>query len=269
MVRGLRSAPTRFDFMPRSTEVLVQGSGDVALVLVHGWAGDGRVWQLQVSDFSAAVRTLVVDLPGHGGSDESADGFALDAAADALAAVMDHAGVSSAILVGHSNGATIVRQFWRRYPERTRALVIVDGALRPMIVDEAQRQAILDRFAGERGDTLASAMLDGILAADLDPVLRADLLDMVAAVPLHVQIATLRESWDSRYWRDDLIEVPVLSVMAESPFWSDAYRNYLRDLVPDLDYQVMTGVSHYLHCDVPVDFNRRVLAFLAERDLLR
>jgi len=36
-----------------------------------------------------------------------------------------------AVLVGHSMGTPVARQFYRKYPQNTLAIVIVDGALRP------------------------------------------------------------------------------------------------------------------------------------------
>lgn len=47
-----------------------------------------------------------------------------------LEAVLQDAGVKKAVLVGHSMGTPVIRQFYRLYPQQTLGLVIVDGALR-------------------------------------------------------------------------------------------------------------------------------------------
>ena len=55
----------------------------------------------------------------------------MDLHARAIDAVLDDAAVKSAVLIGHSNGTPVMRQFYRRFPEKVKGLVIVDGALRP------------------------------------------------------------------------------------------------------------------------------------------
>src|SRR5206468_1337847 len=50
-----------------------------------------------------------------------------------LKAVMDAAGVKSAVLAGHSMGVQVILEMWRRHPERVRGLALVCGAFgRPL-----------------------------------------------------------------------------------------------------------------------------------------
>jgi pimeloyl-ACP methyl ester carboxylesterase len=51
-----------------------------------------------------------------------------------LIAVLDHAGVEQAVLVGHSMGAHIVARLAAEHPERVAGIVLVDGGL-PMPAD--------------------------------------------------------------------------------------------------------------------------------------
>src|SRR3954463_16548048 len=46
----------------------VQGSGEPALVFVHGWAIDSRYWDAQVPVFARTHRVVTLDLAGHGRS---------------------------------------------------------------------------------------------------------------------------------------------------------------------------------------------------------
>jgi len=48
---------------------LEQGKGP-AIVLVHGWSGSMELWKEQFPVLAKAHRVLVLDLPGHGGSDK-------------------------------------------------------------------------------------------------------------------------------------------------------------------------------------------------------
>src|SRR4051812_10526701 len=50
-----------------------RGSGEPALVLVHGWTCERSLWAPQINAFSAKYRVIAIDLPGHGESDKPED----------------------------------------------------------------------------------------------------------------------------------------------------------------------------------------------------
>lgn len=246
------------------------GSGDEALVLVHGWACDHTVWSLQLEGaLPQRARVLAVDLPGHGRSDAPEIEYSMDLFADAIAAVMDDAGVERAVLVGHSNGTPTVRQFYRRHGDRTLAVVAVDGALKSFFEEDdpalaAWREQVLSPDYKE----LTAGFIDG-LTYGMSEELVASVKEAMLATPQHVMLGDLEAGVDPAIWGDDPIDVPVLCVMAESPFWSAEYEAYVRDLCPRLDYVVLSGVSHFLMMHEPEEFETALLTFLDERDLLR
>ena len=47
----------------------VYGSGEPALVFIHGWSCDSNYWREQVAPFSRKYTLVMVDLAGHGGTD--------------------------------------------------------------------------------------------------------------------------------------------------------------------------------------------------------
>src|SRR5918996_272750 len=52
------------------------------------------------------------------------------------------------IIMGHSMGTPVARQFYRKYPKKTLAIVIVDGGLRPF-GDKAMRDQFMTAFRSE------------------------------------------------------------------------------------------------------------------------
>ncbi|HEY3481749.1 MAG TPA: alpha/beta hydrolase, partial [Streptomyces sp.] len=79
-------------------------------VHVHGLGAASGAYVAHISGHPALAgrRTLFVDLPGFGISDRPADfGYSLEEHADALAAVLDAAGVGGAEVVGHSMGGAV------------------------------------------------------------------------------------------------------------------------------------------------------------------
>src|SRR5215471_12719565 len=114
------------------------GKGDEALIFIHGWTCSSEFWRGQTSALGS-VPVIAVDLPGHGQSDKPQTDYTMAYFARSIDAVMRDAGVKRAVLVGHSMGTPIVRQFYRLYPDKTLGLVIVDGPLRlPMSAAQAQ-----------------------------------------------------------------------------------------------------------------------------------
>ena len=51
-------------------------------------------------------------------------------------------------------------------------------------------------------------------------------------------------------------------VLARQPIWTPEYERFVRELVPDLDYQMWEGVSHFILMEKPNESNAALAAFL-------
>src|SRR5215813_8228324 len=118
------------------------GEGNDAVVFIHGWSCNVNFWKANVPAFVNQSRVIAIDLPGHGESDKPQITYSMDLFARAIDAVLQDAGVERATLVGHSMGTPVIRQFYRKYPNKTRALVVVDGNLRPFDNPEQMKQFV-------------------------------------------------------------------------------------------------------------------------------
>ncbi|HWJ93384.1 MAG TPA: alpha/beta fold hydrolase, partial [Telluria sp.] len=106
------------------------------IVFIHGAQNDHSVWALQSRYFAHhGFGVLAVDLPGHGRSAGPALASVEDMAAWVLA-LLDAAGVSRAILAGHSMGSLIALEASHRAPSRVSALALL-GTTFPMKVSDA------------------------------------------------------------------------------------------------------------------------------------
>ncbi len=240
------------------------GSGKDAVLFVHGWAGTHRIWKKQLPPFAESHRVLALDLPGHGSSEEPADGYTMDLFADAVAAVLDDAGIDKAVLVGHSNGVPVIRQFYRRYPERTRGLIAVDGAFRAMFPPEIQKR-FLGRFRSEYWEDNVQAFIDGFprfsLSEEDFQEIRAD----AVAQPQHAILGNLEATMEQEIWKQDPIDCPLLVVNAVQPAWTAEYEQFVRSLAPQVDYRMVSGASHFLMRDRADELNGLIREFLASR----
>ncbi|MCM3871516.1 MAG: alpha/beta hydrolase [Pyrinomonadaceae bacterium] len=244
------------------------GKGREALVLVHGWTCNLDYWRDQVPDFAKRNRVIALDLPGHGQSDKPEVAYSMDLFARAIDAVMRDAKVDRAVLVGHSMGTPVVRQFYRKYPQKTLAIVIVDGGLRPF-GDKKMRDGFVAAFRApnykEAGKQMFAGMAGPGLPAETQERIRTSFLN----TPQYVLVSAMEGMNDETIYGPDKISVPVLAILAKSPFWPADTEQFLRSIAANLDYDVWDGVGHFLMMEKPKQFNDEVIVFLDKNALLK
>jgi pimeloyl-ACP methyl ester carboxylesterase len=97
------------------------------LVLLHGISSGAASWHKQMA--LPGCRVLAWDMPGYGKSPALAAQRAnAGDYADALALMLDRAGIWQTVLVGHSLGALVACAFAAKFPERVLHLVLADAA---------------------------------------------------------------------------------------------------------------------------------------------
>ena len=244
------------------------GKGGEALVLIHGWSCNLDYWRDSISDFAKRNRVIAIDLPGHGQSDKPDVAYSMDLFARAVDAVMRDAKVEHAVLVGHSMGTPVARQFYRKYPQKTLGIVVVDGALRPF-ADKKTMEGFIASFRGpnykESGRQMFAMMAGPGLTNEHKERIQASFLN----TPQHVLVSAMEGMADDSIWGQDQIKVPVLAILAKSPFYPADIEQLYRNTAPDLTYQMWDGVGHFVMMEKPKEFNEAVIAFLDNKKLLK
>jgi pimeloyl-ACP methyl ester carboxylesterase len=105
--------------------------GSPPIVLLHGWT-----LSADLNWFSGGYRVatrhgpmIAPDLRGHGRGLRSIEPFSLEAAADDVAALIDHLDMGPAVLVGYSLGGSVALLARLRHPEVVAGLVLVSTGL--------------------------------------------------------------------------------------------------------------------------------------------
>lgn len=246
------------------------GKGDEALIFVHGWTCNLTFWKTNIPAFTDHARVIAIDLPGHGQSEKPEIAYTMKLFAHSVEAVMRDAKVSKATLVGHSMGAPVLWQFYRNYPEKVRALVIVDGGLKAMGTRESMKQ-FLDPLRLPAYRANAERSVEFLTQGMKDPKVRAEVKTAMVNAPQYVMVSAFEGMLDPTIWptATDKIKVPTLALMTNNGNWNSDYQKYVKDLVPGIEYQTWQGVSHFLMMDEPKKFNDAVLAFLKKNNLLK
>jgi len=243
------------------------GKGREALVLIHGWSCNLDYWREQVPDFAKRNRVIALDLPGHGQSDKPELAYSMDLFARAVDAVMRDAKVERGVLVGHSMGTPIARQFYRKYPKKTLAIVIVDGGLRPF-GDKKMRDGFVAAFRAPNYKEAGMQMFAGMAGPQLPAETQERIKTSFLNTPQHVLVSAMEGMNDDSIYRPDKMNVPVLAILAKSPFWPADTEQFLRGIAPNLDFHMWEGVGHFLMMEKPKQFNEEVIVFLNKNSLL-
>lgn len=243
------------------------GKGDEALVLIHGWTQNADAWRDNVASLARRNRVIVVELPGHGQSDKPQVSYSMDYFARAVEAVMREAKVKRAVLVGHSMGTPVARQFYRKYPDKTLAIVIVDGSLRPF-GDKAMMDQMMAGFRGPKYRDVVGQMMTFISGPNLSSEVKERINSASMNTPQYVLVSAFEGMLDNSIWGEDKINVPVLAIMAKTALLPANAEESFRAIAPKMEFQVWEGVGHFIMMEKPKEFDAAVLTFLDKYSLL-
>jgi proline-specific peptidase len=109
----------------------VKGNGPLLFVVSPGWGIGSLYLQRGLEFLTERFRVVFVDTRGSGLSGCPSDPAMMGSnqMADDLDALRSHLGLSTIVLLGHSNGGAIALSFAQRYAERVSKLILIDSQL--------------------------------------------------------------------------------------------------------------------------------------------
>ena len=125
--RGYERAPSAKTPDGRKLRYFCLGKGGPTVVLESGLGSSAWSWRTVQTEMARTTRVCSYDRAGYGTSDEARNGRDIDAIAADLGVVVAAAGGGRpVVLVAHSLGGPIVRQYAYHHPEKVAGLVLVD-----------------------------------------------------------------------------------------------------------------------------------------------
>jgi pimeloyl-ACP methyl ester carboxylesterase len=285
---GLRDelAPSTGHLVPTgSGRVFVQEKGPtdgVPVVLFHGTAAWSELWRRTIDALAAAgFRVIALDLPPFGFSDRPGSYTRRDQASR-VNDVLDQLKAAPAIIVGHSFGAGAATELVMRYPDRARALVLVDAALG--LTSPPSEPTLLLRPQGIR-EILVSLTITNPLATKV--LLQSLIEKKKRALPEYIEIlqrpTALRNStpdiagWLYYFAGDDRtadsadrsayqrLEVPVAILWGDKDSITPLEQAHdLQKLLPRAAMTVLPGLGHIPQIEDPEAFNSALLTALGK-----
>jgi pimeloyl-ACP methyl ester carboxylesterase len=243
------------DGTPISYEV--SGTGDPALVFVHGWSCDARYWRCQVPVFSRKHRVIVLDLAGHGHSGTSRTRYTMKAFGEDVQAVTEAAATPRVILIGHSMGGSVIAEAAALMPDRVIGLIGVDTL--ENIEYPLTREALDSMTAPMEKNFQAGCrqFVNEMILPETDPDLREWILSDIASASPEIALSAMNEMLTQYITGEaaaifENIRIPVVTVNGDLwPVNHEANRRHMHTF----DAIVLKNADHFLMMTRPVPFN--------------
>jgi pimeloyl-ACP methyl ester carboxylesterase len=256
---GDTGLPVRFAGL--GADLAGHADGRPPLVLLHGLSFDRTMWRpalIELERIDPGRQTLLLDLPGHGGSDASPS-YGIEDVADSIHRAITEAGLSSPVVVGHSLAAIVATVYASRYT--TSGVVNVDQSLRTQQFSEFLRS-----MAEPLHGPAFPAIWQGFLASMHIELLPAEAQELLRST------STPRQDLVLGYWQEVLTRTPEeLGAMAEAgqailrsravPYLIVAgddvvadYRDWLAERIPQAVVHVLSGSGHFPQLAQPSSF---------------
>lgn len=241
------------------------------VVFVHGAGGSSSVWFKQLKEYKKQFNVLLVDLRGHGKSQDMLqkyyeESYSLEMAARDIINVLDDVGIDKAHFVGVSMGTIIIRTIGELVPQRVESLIMC-GAI--------MRLNIRSRFLVSLGHLFKKVVpfmwLYKLFAWIVMPRKRHS-----ESRNLFVQEAQKLAKkefikWFNithnvnpllRYFREKQLPIPTLYIMgSEDHLFLPPVRNIVKSHSQSV-LNIIERCGHVCNIERPADFNRNSIAFI-------
>ena len=245
-----------------------------SLVLLHGLGSSRNDWLLQLPTFIPRYRTVAVDLRGHGGSPKPSGPYRLEQLAADVAELLRRIDAHPAHVLGISLGGAVAQQLALDFPELVRSLVLVNTAARFVSESWQQRLTGVKRMASVYlfgMDRVAEAVATRLFPKPEQTQLRRETVERIRNNDLAAYRATLwaivRFDVQARLGE---IRCPTLVVAGEQDTTVPlASKRRLAQRIPRSRLEIIANSGHATPVDQPEAFNRVVMAFLEQPEMLR
>ena len=233
----------------------VYGSGDPALIFIHGWATDHTVWDAQIDAFKARYTVVTLDLAGHGDSGLDRRRWTMDAYAEDIIAIAQRVPGRRLVLIGHSMGGPVALQVARQLRDRVSGIVGVDTfqniANPPVPADMLERR--LEPFRRNFQTTMRDYAQRSFFTPASDPALVLRMADSMSSSPPAVALGSIHSVNDMNYSAALAdIDVPIVAINSDL-LPTDEQR--IRIHAPTFRLKLVPGVGHFVMIEDPARFN--------------
>ena len=248
-------------------------SGGPPVLLIQGLGADKHGWVMQRLGLAPFFKTIAFDNRGAGRSDKPYGDYSLEQMAEDAIAVLDHAGVERAHVMGASMGGAITEIIGVRHADRIRSLTLACTAC----MHHQWRKELLAEWAETATEHGMGSMTGEAARWLIGPRSFRRLAPAIGWMgplafsrPPHAfagQVAAILDIDDSL--ADELgdITVPTLVIVGNQDILTPRGDSEdIADRIPTAELVVISGAAHGLMVEHASTFNRVLLEFLGRAE---
>jgi 3-oxoadipate enol-lactonase len=240
-----------------------------ALLMLHAFPLDRRMWQPTVQALSTARRVVTLDARGFGESSLD-EAYSLEDLADDAVALLDALGIPMATVAGLSMGGYVALALARRHPARLAALALCDT--RATADSPEGRRAREDGIAKVRADGTAE-FLDGmpvrLLSGRAPDALRRQVRTLAEQRPeaILAALAAMRDRPDRTGELGELGCPTLVLVGADDSITPPSEARTLAGAIPGARLVELANAGHLSNLEQPAAFAAALTQFLDDNQL--
>jgi pimeloyl-ACP methyl ester carboxylesterase len=234
----------------------VYGSGEPALVFIHGWSCDSNYWREQLPAFKQKYTLVTVDLAGHGGTDGNRSDWTIARFGQDVATALSAVPNKQIILVGHSMGGPVAIEAARLLEGRVTGIIGVDtfksiGAPTPT---RAQVDAAIKPFEADFIGQTRTLVADHLFVKGANPQLAQKIAYDMSLSPPRVAVPSMRAVLEYDF-TGPLKDISVPIVAIDSDLGEPVNEARIRKVLPKFRAVTIPGTGHFLMMEDPQRFN--------------
>jgi 3-oxoadipate enol-lactonase len=238
-----------------------------ALVLIHAFPFDGRMWRATAEALAGRCRVIVPDMRGFGDSDLGTPEPSIADMADDVAALLDQLGIERAVVGGISMGGYVTLAFAARQRGRLAGLVLADTrAAADSEQAAAGRAGAIELVARDGVSALVEKQLPGLLSSAPSEAVRAQVRALGRQRPEGVSagIRALRDRPDRRGELGAIACPTLVIVGAEDKLSPPAEVSAMARSIRGARLVEIPGAGHLSHLERPAEFVAAIAEFIEE-----
>lgn len=239
------------------------GSGESAIVFIHGWSVTCRSWDDQIDFFKDRYKVILIDLPGFGNSEHNRQDWSMQHYGKDVAGLCRELELKNVYLVGWSMGTGVVVEAARVLGDDVRAVITVDQLWETdNTYDSLSEENWFNAEASRYKDF--NALNE---AYTNDSTLTARLISMMPAeakMPGWWKPSVINFfKWTATDLKASVSELKI-PVRAINGSWVKTNEEQWKSLYPDYRLTVIEHSNHFLVWQYSQKFNETVLQIIAE-----
>ena len=242
------------------------------VTFVHGAGGSSSIWFKQIRDFQKHYNVLLLDLRGHGNSNQQIkiafkQKYTFSALANDILEVLNHLKIEKSHFVGISLGTILIRQLAEMHPERVQSMIL-GGAILKMNF----RSQILMKLGNMFKYVLPYLVLYKFFAFVIMPNKnhkQSRLLFINEAKKLYQKEfikwfkLTAEINPILKWFRQEELSIPTLYIMGEEDYmFLPSVRKVVEKHFKSSQLFVVQQCGHVVNIEKPLKFNTTVISFL-------